>query len=136
MKRTYLGVAIVFLLLMTLAIPAAAQVTGGVTGTVADAQGGVIPGATVTLTSASKNTTLGTTVTNERGVFAFPNIPPDTYTVRVEMPSFRTLRKSGFEISSGPVTSVGVLTIELGGTTEVVNVSGETPLIQTISGEK
>ena len=133
--RTTLSAAIV-LLLLTVAPSAWAQVTGGVAGTVADVQGGVLPGATVTLTSASKNTTLGTTVTNERGGFAFPNIPPDTYTVTVEMPSFRTLKKSGFEISSGPVTSIGVLTIQLGGTSEVVNVSGETPLIQSISGEK
>ena len=136
MKRTYLSVAIVLLLLMTIAASASAQVTGGVTGTVVDVQGGVIPGATVTLTSASKSTTLGTTVTNERGVFAFPNVPPDTYTVTVEMPSFKTLKKSGFEISSGPVTSIGMLTIEIGGTSEVVTVSGETPLVQTVSGEK
>ena len=136
MKRTSLRVAIVLLLLVTMATSASAQVTGGITGTVADSQGGVIPGATVTLTSASKNTTLGTTVTNERGGFAFPNVPPDTYTVTVEMSAFKTLKKSGFEISSGPVTSIGVLTIEIGGTAEVVTVSGETPLIQAISGEK
>src|SRR5215208_6452295 len=117
-------VAVMILLLMTMARSAAAQATGGVTGIVADSQGGVIPGASVTLTSALKGTTLGTTVTNERGVFAFPNIPPDTYTVTVEMPSFKTLKKSGFEISSGPVTSIGVLTIQLGGTSEVVNVTG------------
>ena len=43
MKRTYLSVAIVLLLLMTIAASASAQVTGGVTGTVADVQGGVIP---------------------------------------------------------------------------------------------
>ena len=136
MNRTSLSVAIVLLLLVMMAASASAQVTGGITGTVADSQGGVIPGATVTLTSASKNTRLGTAVTNDRGGFAFPNIPPDTYTVTVEMSSFKTLKKSGFEISSGPVTSIGVLTIELGGTAEVVTVTGETPLIQTVSGEK
>src|SRR5262245_41100016 len=104
MQRTYQSrtscrgaiAAAVWLLFMTTTASASAQVTGGVTGTVADSQGGVIPGATVTLTSASKGTTLGTTVTNERGVFAFPNIPPDKYTVTVEIPSFKTLKKSGF----------------------------------------
>jgi hypothetical protein len=128
--------AIVLLLLITVAAAASAQVTGGLTGTVVDAQGGVIPGATVTLTSDSKGTTLGTAVTNESGVFAFPNIPSDTYTVSVEVPSFKTLKKSGFEISSGPVTSIGLLTIDIGGASEVVNVRGETPLVQTVSGEK
>jgi len=129
-------VAIVLLLLLTIASSVSAQVTGGITGTVIDTQGGVIPGATVTVTSESKGTTLGVAVTNERGVFAFPNIPPDTYTVTVEMPSFKTLKKSGFAISSGPVTSIGTLAIEIGGATETVVVKGETPLVQTVSGEK
>src|SRR5215212_953758 len=86
-ERAAFGAAMVLLFLLAVVPSASAQVTGGVAGTVADVQGGVVPGATVTLTSASKNTTLGTTVTNERGGFAFPNIPPDTYTVTVEMPS-------------------------------------------------
>lgn len=129
-------VAIALLLLLTSAPSVSAQVTGGITGTVVDGQGGVIPGATVTLTSDTKGTTLGTVVTNERGVFMFPNVPPDTYMVTVEMPSFKTLKKSGFEISSGPVTTIGTLTIEIGGTAETVIVRGETPLVQTVSGEK
>ncbi len=128
--------ALVLLLLTTVVAPATAQTTGGITGTVIDVQGGVIPGATAILTSETKGTTLGTTVTNESGVFAFPNIPADMYTITVEMPSFKTLKKSGFEISSGPVTSIGTLTIDVGGAAEVVTVQGETPLVQTVSGEK
>ena len=120
-----------------MAASAAAQITtGGLTGKVQDTQGGVIPGATVTLTSESKGTSLGTTVTNEGGVFMFPNLPPDKYTVTVEMPSFKTLKQSGFEISSGPTTSIGTLTIEIGGASETIIVKGETPLVQTVSGEK
>src|SRR5215203_1858970 len=48
-----------------------AQVTGTVTGTVKDPQGGVIPGATVTLTSESRGTKLPDAVTNESGNFQF-----------------------------------------------------------------
>ena len=44
------------------ALPAAAQVaTGNVAGTVKDAQGGVIPGATVTLVSQTRGTSMETT---------------------------------------------------------------------------
>ena len=63
--------------------PAAAQATTAtVAGTVKDAQGGVIPGATVTLISESRGTTFET-VANAAGDFVISNIPGDTYTVRV-----------------------------------------------------
>lgn len=125
------------LLILTLGATASAQITtGGLTGKVVDTQGGVIPGATVTLTSDSKGTSFGTTVTSDGGVFVFPNLPPDKYTVTVEMPAFKTLKQSGFDISSGPTTSIGTLTIEVGGASEMITVIGETPLVQTVSGEK
>ena len=124
------------LLVLAIAASASAQVTGGVTGTVVDTQGLALPGATVVLSSETKGTTLGTTTTNDRGVFVFPNVPPDRYTVTVEMPSFKTLKKSGFDISSGPVTSIGTLAIDIGVASETVIVKGETPLVQTVSGEK
>jgi carboxypeptidase family protein len=66
-------------------IPVNAQVTtGDVAGTVKDAQGGVIPGATVSLVSQSRGTSLDAT-TNETGAFIFTNVTGDTYTIRVKM---------------------------------------------------
>ena len=50
--------------------------------------------------------------------------------------SAKTLKRSGLDISPGPVTAVGNLALEVGGTTETVTVSGEASLIQTLSGEK
>ena len=70
-------------------------VTGTIAGTVKDAQGGVIPGATITLTSDTRGTASAPVVTNASGDFVFPNIVADTYTVQVEMASFRTLRQPG-----------------------------------------
>ncbi|MCX6544515.1 MAG: TonB-dependent receptor [Acidobacteria bacterium] len=129
------GVAVA-LFVLTMAASASAQATGGLTGSVVDTQGGAIPGATVVLSSETKGTTLGTTVTSGAGVFVFPNLPPDRYTVTVEIPSFKKLQKSGFDISSGPVTSIGKLTIEIGGAAETVIVKGEVSLVQAVSGEK
>ena len=83
-------------LVLQLAATVSAQgVSGTVTGTVKDAQGGVIPGATVTLISDKRATESAPAVTNSSGDFVFPNVTADTYTIRVEMPSFRTLRRSG-----------------------------------------
>ena len=59
------------------AVPAAAQITtGSVFGSVRDAQGAVVPGATVTLVAARGTT--ANTVTNAQGDFVFPNVSAGT----------------------------------------------------------
>jgi hypothetical protein len=117
--------------------PAAAQgVTGTVSGTVRDAQGGVIPGATVTLISEARGTASAPVITNGQGGFVFPNMSADTYTLQVEMPSFRTLRRTGVAVSPGSIVALGAVTLEVGGQAEVVTVTAETPLVQTASGER
>ena len=87
-----------------LAVSASAQITTGtLSGTVKDAQGGVIPGATVVLISESKQTKSAPVVTNETGDYTFPNVTPDTYTVEVTMEGFKTLRRKGVQVSGGGV---------------------------------
>lgn len=81
---------VILLALAALAGPARAQVTTGtVSGSVKDAQGGVIPGATVTLVSEARGTRSTPVVTSESGDFVFANVSADTYTVEVGMPSSR-----------------------------------------------
>jgi len=127
----------VWILLAALSTPAQAQgVTGTVSGTVRDAQGGVIPGATVTLISEARNTRSAPAFTNTQGDFVFPNVAADTYTIEIEMASFRPLRRTGVVVSSGSIVALGTITIEVGGTTEVLTVTAETPLVQTASGER
>jgi hypothetical protein len=124
-------------MLLTVALSAMAQITtGSVAGTIKDAQGGVIPGATVTLTSETKGTVLTPTVTNATGDFQFPVTPVDTYTVEITMSSFKTLKQSGVPVSPGARTVLGTLTLEVGGASETVEVKAETPMIQSSSGER
>ena len=68
--------------------PAAAQGTSSISGTVADSTGGVIPGATVTVTGEAGVTL--TAVTNSQGVFTVPAIPAGTYKVTVALQGFKT----------------------------------------------
>jgi hypothetical protein len=117
--------------------PAAAQLTTGtLTGTLKDAQGLVIPGATVTLTSEARGTQLPPAYSNAEGDFVFANVPPDTYTIQVTMQGFKTLKRSGLAVSAGDRVGLGTLTIEVGGLTETVTVQSEAPLVQTQSGER
>ena len=67
--------------LILFATPALAQITTGtVSGSVKDSTGGIIPGATVVLTSETRGTKSAPALTNESGTYVFPNITPDIYT--------------------------------------------------------
>jgi Carboxypeptidase regulatory-like domain len=135
-KTRWLIVATAWLV-AALAAPASAQLTtGSVTGSVKDGQGGVIPGATVTVINESRGTTSVPVVTNETGAFVVPNLAAGTYTIQVEIPSFKTLKQTGIMVNPGTRADVGALTLEVGGTSEVVDVKGESPVVQATSGER
>jgi hypothetical protein len=115
---------------------AAAQLTSAtVTGTVKDAQGGIIPGATVTLVSETRGTTIETQ-SAASGDFVFVNIPGDSYTVRVTMDGFKTSERKAVNASPGDRVAIGTMTIELGVLNETVTVTGEAPMIQSQTGER
>jgi hypothetical protein len=127
--------ALVVILLGTLVIPVSAQVTGTITGSVKDDQGGVIPGATITLVSATRATTTETQ-TNEEGAFVFPNVTPGTYLVRVAMSGFKTVERPDIIVSPGDRVQIPPLTIAVGSLTDTVTVQAESPVIQSSSGER
>ena len=118
------------------AVPVAAQITTGtVSGSVKDAQGAVVPGATVTLVSAARGTRTEAQ-TSVDGNFVFPNVTAGTYTVRVTMDGFKTLERPGIVVSPGDRLLVQTLTIDVGALAETVTVQAETPVIQASSGER
>jgi hypothetical protein len=119
------------------AVSASAQITtGSVAGTVKDAQGGVIPGAPVTLTSETRGTQLSDVFTNASGDFSFVNVPPDRYTVEVKADGFKQAKRTGITVSAGDRAVLAAIIIELGGLTETVQVMSEAALVQTSSGER
>ena len=125
--------------LFALMIPAHAwaQVsTGTVTGTVKDGQGGVIPGATVTLTNERQGTVLAPAVTSSTGDYVFPNVPTGTYTVEVTMAGFASSKRTGVAVSAGDRVSLQPFTLDVAGAAETIKVTAEAPLIQSQSGER
>src|SRR5436190_13537936 len=127
----------VLALLAMAALPARAQITTGtVSGTVKDAQGGIVPGATVVLISETQGTKSQPQVTNSTGDYVFPNVARDTYTVEVSMEGFKTLQRKNVQVSGADRVVVPNITLEVGGAAETVNVSVESPMIQAQSGER
>ena len=134
-RRTHVLIALIGAL--GLAATAAAQLTTGtISGTVKDPQGGVIPGATVVLTSETRGTQLPAAMTNSNGDFVVANVAPDTYSITVTMDGFKTLKRGGISVSAGDRVGIGALTIEVGGLSESVSVQAESPMVQTQSGER
>ena len=113
-----------------------AQTTSAsVAGAVKDSQGGMLPGAVVTLTSRTQGNTM-TATTDEQGRFIFPIIRPDTYTLRVTMSGFKTTERTNVVVSANDKFSAGTLTLDVGGIEENVSVSGRVSELQTTSGER
>lgn len=89
-------------LLAVAALPVSAQVqTGSILVRVTDAQGGAVPGVTVTLTSpVLVSGTMGG-VTDAAGVNRFPSLQPGIYSVRVELQGFRTVVRENVQVVVG-----------------------------------
>jgi hypothetical protein len=107
----------------------AQDVGGALSGTVSDAQQGVLPGVGVTLVNDSTNATLHTT-TNERGAYVFPFVPIGRYTLTASLDGFSTAKRSNLELRVADRLRID-LTLQVGAMSEVVTISGEAPLLET-----
>ena len=126
------------LTLVLAAWPAAldAQTTSAsVSGIVQDAQGGVLPGVTVTMTSRTQGNAL-TTVSDAGGRFVFPIVRPDSYTLRAEIQGFKALERTNLVVNANDRLSTGALMMEIGGLSEEVSVTGRVVELQSTSGER
>ena len=109
--------------------PALAQYRASLQGTVTDPQGGVVPGAAVTLVDTETNRTMQAT-TNDTGVYVFTALAARTYTLTVELQGFKKKVLDDVRIIAEQANSMNV-ELEVGGQNEVVTVSGAAPLIDT-----
>jgi hypothetical protein len=135
-SRSVIATVSLLALLGSASLATAQITTGTVTGNVKDSTGGVVPGATVVLISESRNTKSVPAVTNAAGDYVFPNVTGDTYSVEVTMDGFKTVKRTGIQVSGADRVTVPNLTLEPGGAAETVNVTSEAPLIQASSGER
>src|SRR5438445_9110409 len=107
--------------------------TGEITGAVTDPSGAVVSGATVTLTNPATNSQRAVR-SNSAGVYDLPALPPGAYNLKVEMQGFATQVRNGIELQVGQVAGIDV-TLRVGNVSEVVEVAGGAPLLQTESSD-
>lgn len=105
------------------------ETTAGLQGTVKDASGAVVANAHVVV----KGTTLAgekSIDTDTSGYYRFANLPPGSYTLTASAKGFKTVKRENITLEVGHLPSLD-LTLEVGVTGEVVEVSGAAPLIDT-----
>jgi hypothetical protein len=97
--------------------------TGKITGTVSDASGGAVPGATVTVQSTALFAPR-TTTSGGDGSYLFDLLPPGAYEVKVTTAGFQSFNQTGIVLTAGFTATVNAK-LRVGQVTEVVKVDSE-----------
>jgi hypothetical protein len=125
--------ATLFSMVFLLCVPyASAQSTGGrIRGTVTDASGSAVVGATVVLVNTATNIQREVT-SNATGEYLFIEVPVGTYEIDVSQTGFKKFIRKDIVVDLNSVVSVD-LVLQIGGTTETVEVTGAPPVVDTSS---
>ncbi|MBV9303814.1 MAG: TonB-dependent receptor [Acidobacteriaceae bacterium] len=102
-------------------------------GTVADQQGGVVPGATVTLTDTSTNIS-STQATNAQGLYTFNELRPGKYNLLIESKGFRPFESKDIVLQVSQEAVINV-TLKIGSVSASVDVNESAPLLDTGNAE-
>jgi Carboxypeptidase regulatory-like domain len=118
--------------LLTLTLTAAsalASPTGVIIGSIKDQSGAAISGAQITLVRTDTNTRL-TAKTDANGAYQFPQLAPANYALTVEAIGFKKVTVGTVVVQVDQITRVD-LALEVGAVTELVEVQGATPILET-----
>ncbi len=126
--RSSLTGALTFVLVLVgvLFLPVAgqAQITrGGVNGTVRDASGAVVPGASVTVINLDTNQPRDT-VTDAEGFYRVSALEPGNYLIRTELAGFTTVETKGVRVFPSQESTVNI-ELKVAGVGEEVTVTAE-----------
>lgn len=116
-------------------IPAMGQVLkGSISGTVADPQGAVVSGAQVKATEIGTGAVYSTT-SDSSGLFRVNLIPAGTYKLEVSAQGFKTTVENNISVTAGGDSGLGTLKLVVGGTSETLEVTATTPLVETTQSQ-
>ena len=102
---------------------------GTITGTVIDASGGVLPGATVTALNVDTGVTKAT-IADERGAFNFSDLVPGVYDVTFQLSGFKNVVQKAARVESNAVRRVDAK-LEVSGVEERIEVVSAAVALQT-----
>src|SRR5262245_25539476 len=129
----YVRPLLLVLVLSFLAARASAQTAATISGTVEDSGRSVLPGVSVTVRNV-ETSLVRTVATGPEGRYVIPGLPPGEYELRAELASFKPHVRRGLQLTVGQALVLN-LTLQVGGLSEEVTVTGDTPLVNSSSAE-
>jgi hypothetical protein len=126
--------ALVFVVIISTSHASGQTVSGSIAGTVKDPGEGVVAGARVQLLNTATGSTRET-VSDSTGGFSFQSLQPGSYSVSVEYSGFKHYRQTDIQLTSSERIPLEVR-LEIGATTESVNVVAQGTAVQTLSSER
>jgi len=125
--------SVVFLLVLAFSVShSMAQSTGGrIRGTVSDPSGGAVAGASVTLINEATHA-VREAQTGANGEYLFLEVPVGTYEIDTTSSGFKKYARKGIPLNLNEVVSVDIA-LQIGGSTDVVEVTGAPPVVDTTS---
>ena len=124
--RSIFAWAFTIALCLTLHLAAQSLTTGGISGTITDPTGAVVPNVTVNLRSLATGA-VQTTTTNEAGTYRFTLLKPGRYEVSSAPSGFQKAQRQ-LDVGVGELATAD-LTLQVGQATQTVEVTEEAPLI-------
>ncbi|MBI3049949.1 MAG: carboxypeptidase regulatory-like domain-containing protein [Acidobacteria bacterium] len=106
--------------------------SGSIAGTVTDESGGVLPGATITLTSPALQVPEVVTVSDGRGQYQFLDLPVGQFRVAVELQGFSPLLRERIILNAGFNARVDVV-MTVAAQEAAITVTAESPVVGAIS---
>ena len=131
MTRMTQRLAATIVAVLTAATVFAQGTTGSIAGRVVDDQQAAIPGAAVTATNAATGFIRAAT-SDAEGTYRLAALPVGTYTLTIELAGFKTISREGVVVNVSQETGLN-FNLSVASVAETVQVTGETPLIQTTS---
>jgi len=110
----------------------AQEVTGSIVGTVTDASGGVVRGASVTITDSGKNIIVRAATTNDAGEYAALLLPAGNYIVTIEAPGFKKFVGANTKLDVNQRRAINA-TLAPGAVSEVITVESDPLQVETQS---
>jgi hypothetical protein len=108
-----------------------AQAIGSIRGTVVDSSQALISGASVVAVNTA-TTVSRTEVSNQEGIFVFPDLPIGAYQLQISKPGFQAQKRDGIVLLTGQTLDLQI-SLTVGSEAQSVEVTDAAPLIQTAS---
>src|SRR5438270_1905840 len=135
MKRILVTLGLAVSLLLNVPGAWAQSFFATLTGTVTDASGAVVPGATVTIQNADTKVSRQIK-SNSSGYFSVPNLPAGTYNLTAEATGFEKWHATGIALQGSDNKTINI-PMKIGAANEIVEVNASAgELVITESGEK